>query len=100
MNGGQEPWIAGDEKRRTFWSRGCVIKTFVPIFIDNMRSWNEVTGLEVRNTIRMFQGHPHCLACSELHAVTLILCGGVVRIGWTSWVQNPVQKYYKKNCLP
>ena len=81
MNGDQEPWIVGDQERRTLWSRGCVSRTPVSTSVSACvcTVWTRDTimmivtrshwlgqgfGLKtqrkrVRNTIRMSHGHPH-----------------------------------------
>ena len=105
MNGGQEPWIAGDQERRTLWSRGVLAEHLFPPL-----STACVCTVWTRDTIMMIvtrshwlraqdpeekspQHHSHvpwsspcCLVCSELHARYTDAMWTVVwyELGWTS----------------
>ena len=56
MNGDQEPWIVGDQERRTLWSRGCVSRTPVSISVSAC-----VCTVWTRDTIMMIVTRSHWL---------------------------------------
>ena len=56
MNGDQEPWIVGDQERRTLWSRGCVSRTPVSTSVSAC-----VCTVWTRDTIMMIVTRSHWL---------------------------------------